>query len=75
MTRRDELIQEIDSLISILDEDINLSCQRVTFMREGKPQKARFIDEKIRPSVHKRLDKQVKAAQRFLNENGYGKNN
>lgn len=69
MKNQNKLAEEIDELISILDEDIDLSCQRVGFMTEGKSQKARYLEEKIRPSIHKRIQKQIEKTQMIFNEN------
>jgi hypothetical protein len=46
-----KISQEIDKLVSILEEEENLFLKRIQFFKDGEKGKVRFIDEKIMPSL------------------------
>ena len=46
-----KISQEIDKLVSILEEEENLFFKRIQFFKDGEKGKVRFIDERIMPSL------------------------
>jgi hypothetical protein len=62
------LLDEMDKLITLLDEDINLAYQQIVFKKESKKSKDRFIDENIRPVIYRKLLKQTERVLKILNE-------
>ena len=46
-----KISQEIDKLVSILEEEKNLFLKRIEFFKDGDQGKVRFIDERIMPSL------------------------
>lgn len=46
-----KISQEIDKLVSILEEEENLFLKRIQFFKGGDQGKVRFIDERIMPSL------------------------
>lgn len=64
--KRNLLVIELELLISLLDEHLRLFCQRIEFIRDGCPNKARFIDEHILPTVDKKISGQTERVRVFL---------
>lgn len=67
---RIRLCNELDTLVEILDEHIDTFCQRIEFIQKGEHGKARFIDEKVLPTIDRRLQDQVSKIEKKISMEG-----
>ncbi len=63
-----ELLAELDTLVAYLDESTDLFCKRLDFMRTGDKNKAKFINERILPTIDNKIRQQTERVSKLLSQ-------
>lgn len=68
MKNKQRLINEVEYMLSLSDNESDAFLKRIDFIRLGRPEKARFIDEHVLPNLKKKVLYQAEKVLAILNE-------